>query len=65
MGADDDVFDALGREVEKRRREGDDVATWTRRAFGVRETLEYLMDSNAFVEKRVAKYGPVFKTAFF
>ena len=52
-------------EVEKRRREGDDVATWTRRAFGVRETLEYLMDSNAFVEKRVAKYGPVFKTAFF
>jgi hypothetical protein len=33
--------------------------------FGVRETLEYLMDSNAFVETRVKKYGPIFKTAFF
>ena len=33
--------------------------------FGVRETLEYLMDSNAFGETRVKKYGPIFKTAFF
>jgi len=34
-------------------------------AFGVRETLEYLRDPNAFVATRVAKYGPVFKTGFF
>ena len=33
--------------------------------FGVRETLEYLKDPNAFVKDRVERYGPVFKTAFF
>ena len=33
--------------------------------FGVRETFEYLADPNAFIKKRVAKYGPVFKTGFF
>jgi len=33
--------------------------------FGIRETLEYLLDSNKFVETRVEKYGPIFKTAFF
>ena len=33
--------------------------------FGARETFEYLADPNAFIKKRVAKYGPVFKTGFF
>ena len=33
--------------------------------FGARETFEYLADPNAFIEKRVRKYGPVFKTGFF
>ena len=33
--------------------------------FGARETFEYLADPNAFIQKRVAKYGPVFKTGFF
>ena len=34
-------------------------------AIGVRETLEYLADSNGFVRRRVERYGPVFKTAMF
>jgi hypothetical protein len=33
--------------------------------FGARETFEYLADPNAFIKKRVAKYGPVFKTGIF
>jgi len=33
--------------------------------FGARETFEYLADPNAFIKKRVAKYGPVFKTGYF
>ena len=28
---------------------------------GIRETLEYLADPRAFIKKRVAMYGPVFK----
>ena len=34
-------------------------------ALGVRETLEYLADSNGFVRRRVERYGPIFKTALF
>ena len=66
MGADDDdddVFDALGKRLRKE--EAMTLPPGRVGLFGVRETLEYLMDSNAFVEKRVAKYGPMFKTAFF
>ena len=33
--------------------------------FGVRETLEYLMDSNAFVETRVKKVRTDFQDGFF
>ena len=33
--------------------------------FGARETIEYLQDPRAFIKKRVALYGPVFKTGFF
>lgn len=33
--------------------------------FGARETFEYLADPNAFIKKRVAKYGPIFKTGIF
>ena len=65
MGADDDVFDALGKRLRKEDEKAMTLPPGRVGLFGVRETLEYLMDSNAFVEKRVAKYGPVFKTAFF
>lgn len=33
--------------------------------FGARETLEYVVDPNAFIARRVERYGDVFKTAFF
>lgn len=33
--------------------------------FGLRETFAYLADPNRFVSDRVAKHGPVFKTAIF
>ena len=70
MGADvvvddDDVFDALGKRLRKEDEKAMTLPPGRVGLFGVRETLEYLMDSNAFVEKRVAKYGPMFKTAFF